>query len=386
MEKNELDKRIEQGIRKEIEKPDKYKEIIKNALENEKYNSYYKFKKVACLLILIFCVSTVFGKEIFAFINSIMKKYSNTGIQEAIDNGYIQYSNKDKTKENGIVVSIKEILMDDYNLSILFDLYSPSINNTSKYDKIILSNLLIEDEENNVIIANLEGTEKYKEFYKEKNITNMNKNISYADSINGKVLTNYDKNIEYMLIASSENFPKSKKLSISFDKIIYISNKSNEEKIVEGDWKLTIDLSDKIYNRETLVYNVKSCSKQDIIVTMANVSNTAMKLRFTTKWGNPVYSENDSEEDKNKKIKEFFDNTHSVDSILIKGEYVENSNGEKFYPLQSSDGDGGYNQMFNGMLNYWQTFDLTKYNATETLKVVMQTKEGEEIIIELENK
>lgn len=386
MEKDELDKKIEQGIKKEIKKPDKYKETIQNALKNEKYNSYYKFKKVACLLILIFFVSAIFRKEIFAYIDSIMKKYSNTGVQEAIDNGYIQYSNKDKAEENGIVVSIKEILMDDYNLSILFDLYSPNINNTSKYDKIILSNLLIEDEENNVIIANLEGTEKYEKLYKEKNITNMNKNISYADSINSKVLTNYDKNVEYMLIASSDNFPRSKKLYISFDKIIYISNENNEEKIIEGDWKLTINLSDKICNRETLVYNVKSCSKQGIIVTMANVSNTAMKLRFTTRWGNPVYNENDSEEDKQKKIKEFFDNTHSVDNILIKGEYVENSNGEKFYPLQSGDGDGGYNQMFNGMLNYWQTFDLTKYNATETLKVVMQTKDGEEIIIELENK
>lgn len=386
MEKDELDRKIEQGIKKEIKKPDKYKETIQNALKNEKYNSYYKFKKVACLLILIFFVSAIFRKEIFAYIDSIMKKYSNTGVQEAIDNGYIQYSNKDKAEENGIVVSIKEILMDDYNLSILFDLYSPNINNTSKYDKIILSNLLIEDEENNVIIANLEGTEKYEKLYKEKNITNMNKNISYADSINSKVLTNYDKNVEYMLIASSDNFPRSKKLYISFDKIIYISNENNEEKIIEGDWKLTINLSDKICNRETLVYNVKSCSKQGIIVTMANVSNTAMKLRFTTRWGNPVYNENDSEEDKQKKIKEFFDNTHSVDNILIKGEYVENSNGEKFYPLQSGDGDGGYNQMFNGMLNYWQTFDLTKYNATETLKVVMQTKDGEEIIIELENK
>ena len=75
-----------------------------------------------------------------------------------------------------------------------------------------------------------------------------------------------------------------------------------------------------------------------------------------------------------------------IQNIIIKNEYIENSKGKRFYPvINSSDGNGGYNQMFSGMLRYWQTFDLTKYNTTDTLKAVFELK-GEEIIIELESK
>ena len=134
-----------------------------------------------------------------------------------------------------------------------------------------------------------------------------------------------------------------------------------------------------------MIYRVKSCSKDDLIVTKAEISNTAMKIEWTTRWGDPVYTSRDSEEEKQRKIEEFFNNTHSVRNILIQNEYVENSEGKRFYPTENNDGDGGYNQMFSGMLIHWQTFDLTKYNATDTLKVVFEFN-GEKIIIELENK
>ena len=41
--------------------------------------------------------------------------------------------------------------------------------------------------------------------------------------------------------------------------------------------------------------------------------------------------------------------------------------------------------MFSGMLRHWQTFDLTKYNSTDTLKVVFELN-GKQIEIELERK
>lgn len=85
-------------------------------------------------------------------------------------------------------------------------------------------------------------------------------------------------------------------------------------------------------------------------------------------------------------LEKFFNNTHSVRNIIIKNEYVENDKGEKFYPVKSSsDGNEGYNQMFSGMLRHWQTFDLTEYNSTDTLKVNFELN-GEQIEIELERK
>ena len=146
-------------------------------------------------------------------------------------------------------------------------------------------------------------------------------------------------------------------------------------------------LKEDMYDSETIIYTVKSCNKDNINVTKAQVSNTEMKLELTTKWGDPVFTENDSEEEKERKKEEFFNKTHSVENILIKNEYIENEKGERFYPIiNSSDANGGYNQMFDGTLRYWQTFNLTQYNTTDTLKVVLE-KQGQivEIILSRKN-
>lgn len=79
--------------------------------------------------------------------------------------------------------------------------------------------------------------------------------------------------------------------------------------------------------------------------------------------------------------------TQSVlSSQLINQEssYVENENGEKFYPAQSTSSDGGYSFNTDGKLIKWETFDLTKFNMTNKLKVVLTTINNEQIIIELE--
>jgi hypothetical protein len=212
-------------------------------------------------------------------------------------------------------------------------------------------------------------------------------NIAYSNgAFEGKIISKFGEDIEYMYKTYSNNFPKSKKLIINFDKIILTNKNSNEKIAIEGSWNLEVDLPKTMYSRETMVYNVKDCTSDDIIVTKAQVSNTAMKFELVTRWGEPVYTEKDSEGEKNRKIEEFFNNTHSVRNIIIKDEYVENDKGEKFYPVKSSsDGNEGYNQMFSGMLRHWQTFDLTKYNSTDTLKVVFELN-GKQIEIELERK
>ena len=75
-----------------------------------------------------------------------------------------------------------------------------------------------------------------------------------------------------------------------------------------------------------------------------------------------------------------------LDSQIIKQEesYVENEYGEKFYSSQTSSDDGGYSLTTDGNLHIWQTFNLTKFNSTDKLKVVLTTIDNEQIIIELE--
>lgn len=385
-----FDKEIKEAICKKIDKPQEYSNIIKNALNNESKNSYIRqmniLKKVACfLLVIILVTSIVFSKDIYAFINKyILKVNSSEGIQKAIDNGYIQEVDMKQIDSNGVKVKVTEILMDDYNLSMLFYIEIPGIENIEEIYNINFPNLIITDDKDNIIVAEFENTDKYHEFCKERNMEISYNNIAYSNgAFEGKIISKFDKDIEYMYKTYSDSFPKSKKLIINFDKIILSSKNFNEKTAIEGNWNLEVDLPETMYNRETILYSVKDCTRDDVIVTKAEVSNTAMKIELVTRWGDPVYSESDSEEEKDRKIEEFFNNTHSVRNILIKNEYVENDKGEKFYPVINSS--GGYSQMSSGMLRHWQTFDLTKYDATENLKVVFELKD-EEIIIELESK
>lgn len=391
MNEEDFDKEIKKAICKKIDKPQGYSNMIKNALDNEEKNSYFKqiniLKKFACfLLIIVFATSIIFAKDISAYINYLLKSNSDNGVQEAIDNGYIQDVNMKYIDSNGVKVKVTELLMDDYNLSMLFYIEIPEIENIEEIYDVNFSNLIITDDKDNIIVAEFENTDKYHEFCKERNMEISYNNIAYSNgAFEGKIVSKFDKDIEYMYKTYSDNFPKSKKLIINFDKIILSNKNSNEKTAIEGTWNLKVNLPETMYNRKTILYSAKNCTKDDIIVTKAEVSNTAMKIELVTRWGEPVYTEKDSEEEKNRKIEEFFNNTHSVRNILIKNEYVENSKGERFYPvINGSDGNGGYNQMFSGMLRHWQTFNLTKYGATDTLKVVFELK-GEEIIIELES-
>ena len=71
---------------------------------------------------------------------------------------------------------------------------------------------------------------------------------------------------------------------------------------------------------------------------------------------------------------------------LSQKEYVETSDGKRFETSQRSDGDGGYSSSSddNKITDYHQTFNLTKFDATDELKVHIFTNKGEEIVIEYE--
>lgn len=392
MNEENFDKEIKKTFLEKIDKPKEYENRIRNALNSQNQNTQFKkiniIKKVACIiLVIVLATSVIYANDILAYISYLLKINSSKGEQTAIDNGYIQYVNMKYINSNGVKVKVTEILMDDYNLSMMFYIEIPEIENIEEIYDVNLSNLIITDDKDNIIVAEFENTDKYHEFCKERNMEISYNNIAYSNgAFEGKIISKFNKDIEYMYKTYSDNFPKSKKLIINFDKIILSNKTSNEKTVIEGDWNIEVNLPEEMYNRETLIYSAKSYSKEDILIKSVKVSNTGTKIELITKWGAPVYTEEDSEEEKERKIEEFFSNTHSVQNILVKNEYIENSNGEKFYPVvNSSDGNGGYNQMFNGMLRYWQTFNLTKYDATDTLKLVLE-KQGEIIEIELENK
>lgn len=64
-------------------------------------------------------------------------------------------------------------------------------------------------------------------------------------------------------------------------------------------------------------------------------------------------------------------------------ECVETSDGRMFYPSHRSDGDGEISVKEDGIVRYYNTFNLTNYDATDNLKVHLFKENGDEVIVEL---
>ena len=62
---------------------------------------------------------------------------------------------------------------------------------------------------------------------------------------------------------------------------------------------------------------------------------------------------------------------------------VETSDGRKFCPAGRSDGDGMISVEEDGNVKYYNTFNLTNYDATDNLKVHLFKENGDDIIVEL---
>ena len=115
-----------------------------------------------------------------------------------------------------------------------------------------------------------------------------------------------------------------------------------------------------------------------------------MKFQLETQ-EEPVYLSSDSEEVKKQKAEEWvkkhdedvankdFSNIH----IFGYDPYVETETHQRYYPTESSSEDSGFSRPFTGDITYWQTFSLTKYDATNYLTVFIKYKQ-KDIKIELE--
>lgn len=344
---------------------------------------------LSIVLVLFAITGVVFAKEIVQFVKHIFINTSD-GVETAIENGYVQDVDMDYVKDSNVEVKVDYILMDDFNLNIMFNINLPEINNLSS---IKFDNLVITDEENNLLLTEFKNRNDYLQFCEKNNIENTHNYIAlgsynYSNTEYNNKISNYT--CSYIIRAFDEPFPKSKKLNISFNKIILCTAEESHE--IYGDWKIDINLDEKIYNRKTLIYNLEYCNDENLELISASVSETGMKIKCKTIWGEPVYSDEDSEEEKERKKREFYDKPNPIGNLLIQNEYVLNKNGKTFYPAKSSSDDGGYSQLFDGTLNYWQTFNLTIQDATDTITIVLpkggdwKTFENKEIILKLSNK
>lgn len=357
-------------------------EMISNGISEALYiDTHIDFKLlikriiISLISLLTIASSVVFAEEIQNFIKTFF--HASKGVDTAVSNNYI-YNNPETSfiESENTKFRINSIVMDDFNLNIeLVANFDDGIN-VSNTDKISIPDMVISDESGNIIFF---GTKDALDNYYSKINKQYDYNQIYSNTLTlSPVTTLHDSGgnvgaITCNLVSHLHNFPKSKQIKLYFNTIILENNE--QIRTISGNWDLVTSVPSEFYNRETKIYQLKECNdsriKKESIT--AFLSKTGLTFNMEMNWSE--FKEYSIDE-KQKSI---------TSTILIKNEYIINDNGEIFDTAKSSDSDGGYGQKPDGTLIYWQTFNITSFDATDELKVVLPINDGSEITITLIN-
>ena len=272
-------------------------------------------------------------------------------------------NDKEMEKEAMVDLGIGEIIMDDSDIRIPIKEVIPDIKSNSNINEIKLYNLVIKDEQERIL------------FSTEELAYNQNQNINDAGIL--YLVKTGNQEIEMLLKIRATNFPNSKKLNISFSKIV-IHMEENKEIKFNKLQSASREISDVYRKRSVEVYNVKSCDYSGIdwqsIETISYSDKVTVKITFNE---NTDITETMNE----------YNNDSIENHLAIKNNaYIENDNGEKFYVYTgNAEAIGGYHINQKGKLEeYWQTFELEQIKTTENLKLILESGKGNKICIELE--
>ncbi len=288
---------------------------------------------------------------------------SSDGVQTAINNGYYSDTNAEYIESNGISTSIESFLIDDnnfdMNINIKFDSNYNLKDMLSNDGKIDIVDLKVVNEKKEKVFATRElQTEELTSQYKTEQEARENYD-GYNGSYSETTQKINDNEIKFCLTATGNpsKFPESKKLIVTFNKIRNRYWKNNEEKnvIYKGEWSFEIDVPSKMAKSNIVQYKLISISDKNYKFDKATLSNTAFKI-YLSNCNEIAWNDN---------------------------ECVETSDGTKYYPAHKSDGDGEISVKDDGTVTYYNTFNLTNYDATDILKVHLFKNNGQEVIVEL---
>lgn len=409
------------------------------AIENFRtiHKKHERTKKIlqSTLTVMICCLSItgiVFAKDIST------KLYDNffmtgKGMETAMNEGYIEDTNMDYENANATIentetgeivedvetkVKVSEFVMDDFNLSITFDVElsdkAKEIVTADEIWKFNFPDLVIYDE-NNIVLYCQSGI-RYEEFSKEKNL-----GLDYNEAMEQKMYIgsgvniipvqregNHVKVIYNIYTGGDSHYPKSKTLTIDMTKISISTNEQasmgEEEITLTGDWHFDVAVPEKMYNRQSVVYTQTDTTNEDYQIESATLYDTGMEITAKVQTeplpelpeflGHDFYdslSEDDPlknqdilghiswKERQTDEYKEYYKKINGLTDITV---YLTNENGEKFTLIQGPNENGSTGVNEEGILTFEGMFDLTKYNQAETVIVHFEYKnQTEEVVL-----
>lgn len=365
----------------------------------------YGTNKVLRIFIVVLCSGiilsgVVFAKEIKTFVNNLIQNIFGTyndGISTAIENDYISEIDMNYIEFNGVKIKLDSVFLDDYNLGIIYNL----ANTDNQYLKnldisyIGFKNLLIMDENNNILQAEYEDNNVFLEYCKQNNLDTGKFGTGFSNGETIKKIIQKSNNSSFLVsdLITSEKFPNSKKIYISFDAVyfmnknafycagkVYKTDEIGDEEAnlkdyveVNGKWTFEVDLNEIAPKRETIEYAVTSINDNKTTVTKASLSMSNMKLELITSSDKIDFKKLQNRDRKTMNV---------MDLIPFNTLYVETSDGKRFY--ETASGGNGYNTLEDGKIRYYTLFNYTYYDKSDKIKIVLPTNKKKEIIIELE--
>lgn len=388
---------------------------------------------VAACFTIVSVTGIVFANEISTKIYENFF-FTGKGMETAMNEGYIE--NPDMEYENSVAdvqneetgqkiegadtkVKVDEFVMDDFSLSMTFDVeLSENIKDiitTEEIGNINFPDLLISDE-NDIVLYCISG-KRYEEWSHENGL-----NLSFNEALDiGKLIgsgvnmfpgerkENHIKVIYNIYTGGDTVFPKSKKLKMDMSQIKISKNAEvhygDEEITLTGNWNFEVDVPEKMYNRKNISYKQISTTNKDFNVLHATVYDTGtdMKLKFKSQ-KHPKEPTTEKiefwkslpEDDKLKSVDilnyiekeiqytdEYIEYTQRAFDIWQYDKYIMNENGEKFEMTQGPRENGGGFIDDNGIYESNVTFDLTKYDITDTITVYVDYQGNKaEIVLE----
>lgn len=374
-------------------------------------------------LTVIICGMSVTGMVLAKDIST--KIYHNffltgQGMETAMSEGYIEntnmeYENSEASIENtktgqkieaaDTKIKVSEFVMDDFNLSITFDVElsekAKEIVTAEEVWKFNFPDLVISDE--NDVVLYCPTSIRYDEFSKEKNL-----GFNYEEALdNGAYIGsgvnivpiqregNHVKVIYNIYTGGGSNYPKSKKLNVDMTQIKISKEEKTtmggEEITLTGDWSFDVAVPEKMYNRQSTIYTQTGTTNQDYEVVAATLYDTGMELTMKIKTEKqpkyPTSLEREfyqtiADEDpygmpeianyiswKERQTDEYKEYARKINYLFNISAYLTNETGEKFEMTQGPRENGSRGIDEEGIMTYKAMFDLTKYNSTDKVTV-----------------
>lgn len=375
-----LDNKISEIFKKDIELPNSYQYTIRNTIKKQPKHHFFKNKfniipaigGIAILVSTVTFATTNIVQELLEYYNS------SKGMNKAISEGYIETPNMNYIESNGTEVKVKDFLMDDFNLALTFDIAVQDDIDISKIAETRIANFIITDDNKNILYCDSETlfndfVEKNNLNYKFRKYNDGYINCGFGYFIREKKAdTN---SMEFVFKIYGEDFPKSKKLYITFLNL-YLSeretNENDEEIALSGNWNIELDVPDKFYNREAVIYKVSKCNDPDIYDVNFVVYDTGSKLHFKKKIPK-IYDEGDSEEEIHEKlVKKLEKDTYNWRNNINQDNwaYIETDAGIRYSESDGYFGEEGISFAYlEGIIYYNCSLELTTTEAPQNLKI-----------------